>query len=187
MSEFVKLKKEWAPREEQHPRMFWVQSSVLRTIIVYYMWSYPGSEQRDFFFFNKYRSNFSSAQNLLSSELSFLWSHLPSPVPYSVLPLILLPPLGSASCFLNRAKMLLSPGLYAWGFFLECRRRYTSFFSDGEAMRKILRQGVVLVMCIIIDVNIGLAKKFIWVCHPMLQETQTNFLANPTQSCHSPL
>ena len=51
MSEFVKLKKEWAPREEQHPGMFWVQSSVLRTIIVYYMWSYPGSEQRDFFFF----------------------------------------------------------------------------------------------------------------------------------------
>ena len=83
MSEFVKLKKEWAPREEQHPRMFWVQSSVLRTIIVYYVWSYPGSEQRDidiyiyiYFFFNKYRSSFSPAQNLLlrSSHLSDLIS-----------------------------------------------------------------------------------------------------------------
>ena len=102
MSEFVKLKKEWAPREEQHPRMFWVQSSVLRTIIVYYVWSYPGSEQRDidiyiyiyFFFFNKYRSSFSPAQNLLRSELSSLWSHLPFPVHYPVLPLICLRHLG---------------------------------------------------------------------------------------------
>ena len=136
MSEFVKLRKEWAPREEQRPRMFWVQSSVLQT--VYSVWSYPGSEQRDFFFFfNKYRSSFSSAQKPLSSELSSLWSHPPCPVPYPVLPLIFLLPLESASCFLNRANMLLSPGLYAWGFFLEGRRVYTSFFSDGEAMRKL--------------------------------------------------
>lgn len=103
-----------------------------------------------FFFFNKYRSSFSSAQNLLSSELSSLWSQPPCPVSYPVLPLIFLQPLESASCFFNRANMLLSPGLYAWGFFLEGRRVYTSFFNDGEAMRKILRQGVALVIRVII-------------------------------------
>lgn len=103
-----------------------------------------------YIFFNKYRSSFSPAQNRLRSELSSLWSHLSSPSAYPVLPLILPPPLGSPSCFLNRANMLLSPGLYAWSFFLECRRLYTSFFSYGEAMRKILRQGVALVMRVII-------------------------------------
>ena len=32
------------------------------------------------------------------------------------------------------------------------------------------------------SVNIGLAQKFIWVFHPILCKTQTNFLANPVLS-----
>lgn len=79
MSEFVKLKKEWAPREEQHPRMFWVQSSVLRTIIVYYVWSYPGSEQRDICIYIYFLISTDQVSPLLRTA-SARSSHLSDPI-----------------------------------------------------------------------------------------------------------
>ena len=70
MSEFVKLKKEQALREEQRPRMFWVQSLVLVTITVYYfVIASRIRANRDFFFFF---FKISQIKLLLCSELSSL-------------------------------------------------------------------------------------------------------------------
>ena len=145
MSEFVKLRKEWAPREEQRPRMFWVQSSVLQT--VYSVWSYPGSEQRDFFFFLISTDQVSpllrspSARNSHLSDLiplaqcptlSYLW--------FSCCHLSLLPVSWTEQiCCYLQAFML---GVSSWraGEFI------LPFLVTGKPWGSFLRQGVALVI-----------------------------------------
>lgn len=163
--------------------MFWVQSSVLRTIIVYYVIISRVRAEGFFFLISTDQiSPLLRTPQLRTPHFSDLVS-LPQCLALSYL-WFCFHQLGLLPVSRTEQKMLLSPGLYAWGFFLNAEVVTLPFQWRGSHEED-LRQEVVLVMHIIIDVNIGLAKKFIRVCHPMLQKPKQT-LANPTPSCHSP-